>query len=470
MTLERGTKMDFKENKNYAFVSYSHADADIVLRCVNELRKSGFNIWTDEFLPYDQTGWDETVDSYIVNENCKRVLYFRSENSLTKENIFRELDLAHGIEKKITIINLFPNKDNDEVHKKLLLKSATYRKFRDIISYKASAIELAEAYSIKRIERELEAALEMNIKPEDISLEENKEGENFQVNHEVSQNQVSAEVSDKPKITDMKEKVETTKIPDKADTTDGKSESPKKISFRVYGQRFELNQADFMSKVYERVLNRNLDQLDLVVSTQQNVAYANQVPESKKVYFRPEKEIIVGQQKVWIGTSYSKSGKFTQIAKLFKVLGLNPKEILEIDNETLPAVKATSANVERVKEKEREREGIQFSLYGKGYVATNQSDYMLMIYEILLKLHPDQLEEITKQQNHVMYEDKQKAESIPYFRGSKVFNIAGHEVRVGTSFDLKSKLRHIVKLFDLLAVPYNEYSSQELQLPIGSGT
>ena len=96
----------FDSDKPYIFVSYSHRDKEAVEKTVGELfSRYGINIWYDVEL-FAGKNWDTVAIRALRSKNCMAVLYFASEDSLTSENVEKELDTACAFKKKIIPVNL----------------------------------------------------------------------------------------------------------------------------------------------------------------------------------------------------------------------------------------------------------------------------------------------------------------------------------------------------------------------------
>lgn len=77
----------------YIFVSYSHADTDIVTEDLNRLHRDGFRIWYDKKLG-PSTKWRNEIGDFIENNNCKIFLLFFSKKSIASEFVCNEITLA----------------------------------------------------------------------------------------------------------------------------------------------------------------------------------------------------------------------------------------------------------------------------------------------------------------------------------------------------------------------------------------
>ncbi len=79
-------------NHPYIFVSYSSADSIQVYSDIIRLQEYGVNIWIDTELDFHVgERWQSRVHAAMKSANCKAVLFFVSEASLTSSNVYDEL-------------------------------------------------------------------------------------------------------------------------------------------------------------------------------------------------------------------------------------------------------------------------------------------------------------------------------------------------------------------------------------------
>lgn len=79
----------------YAFISYSHDphDAQIVMNVFNVLYNKGYNLWIDTAnMPHDENAWSDCAIGALRNKRCTFAFFFRSESSMSKETIAKELE------------------------------------------------------------------------------------------------------------------------------------------------------------------------------------------------------------------------------------------------------------------------------------------------------------------------------------------------------------------------------------------
>jgi len=139
--------------KNFAFISYAHDEIDtrIVRSVFKKLYDKGWNLWIDTAnIPRDQNAWSKAAKKALVHyKTCKIALFFRSEESLIREPIRKELELidnAEHINRTVTI-DIF-QKYKSATEYKVYLQNADAVKFDicdeicDIVDTENSAIRL----------------------------------------------------------------------------------------------------------------------------------------------------------------------------------------------------------------------------------------------------------------------------------------------------------------------------------------
>lgn len=87
----------YEGNKPYIFVSYSHKDKAIVMRCIEALERRGFRIWFDGGIEAGSE-WPEYIANHLAGCSC--ILAFISANFADSKNCRRELALAQDLEKE----------------------------------------------------------------------------------------------------------------------------------------------------------------------------------------------------------------------------------------------------------------------------------------------------------------------------------------------------------------------------------
>ena len=77
----------------YVFISYSSTDKKTVHEDVAEFQRRGYNVWVDTAnLDLTKDSWRDDVYPAVASENCKKVLFYLSEDSLLSVNCAKELE------------------------------------------------------------------------------------------------------------------------------------------------------------------------------------------------------------------------------------------------------------------------------------------------------------------------------------------------------------------------------------------
>jgi hypothetical protein len=89
--------------KPYAFVSYAHADGELVFREIRKLNEAGYRIWYDEGIE-PGNDWPEHIAKAVID--CSLFLMFTSPRSVASENCRNEVNLALNRKKKFLAVYL----------------------------------------------------------------------------------------------------------------------------------------------------------------------------------------------------------------------------------------------------------------------------------------------------------------------------------------------------------------------------
>ncbi|MGN0267445.1 MAG: toll/interleukin-1 receptor domain-containing protein [Lachnospiraceae bacterium] len=95
------------DNKDlpYAFISYSHNDANIVYPILKQLQDNGYRFWYDQGI-VSGTKWADYISDWLTHENCTNFVVFISKNSVRSENVQDEIHLARKYKKSCLVIYL----------------------------------------------------------------------------------------------------------------------------------------------------------------------------------------------------------------------------------------------------------------------------------------------------------------------------------------------------------------------------
>ena len=93
------------KEKPYSFISYSHADAEVVYPILEQLCGNGYRIWFDQHIE-GGTKWAENIHEWLTNENCVKFIILISRNSVESEYVEDEVNLARKYKKSCLVIYL----------------------------------------------------------------------------------------------------------------------------------------------------------------------------------------------------------------------------------------------------------------------------------------------------------------------------------------------------------------------------
>lgn len=96
----------YKGNEPYVFVSYSHADEEVVFAEIRWLQEQGVNVWYDTASIGAGSEWSEVLAKAI--EECSFLIFFITPNSVASENCRREVNFAIAEGRNILAVHLAP--------------------------------------------------------------------------------------------------------------------------------------------------------------------------------------------------------------------------------------------------------------------------------------------------------------------------------------------------------------------------
>jgi len=96
-----------QSNRNYFFISYSHADSSLVYEILNELYDKGANFWYDsELSPGDI--WNEKVKEKLCDTRCCGIIWFISSSSLNSDAVYKEIQIYDKLKNEMPKLALIP--------------------------------------------------------------------------------------------------------------------------------------------------------------------------------------------------------------------------------------------------------------------------------------------------------------------------------------------------------------------------
>jgi len=93
----------------YSFVSYAHADSEIVFPIIKELHSRGVLMWYDNGIESGHE-WSQVLGDRILN--CDKLLLFISPDSIQSHHVRQEINFANSKRKQILPVYIKPTKLN----------------------------------------------------------------------------------------------------------------------------------------------------------------------------------------------------------------------------------------------------------------------------------------------------------------------------------------------------------------------
>jgi hypothetical protein len=93
----------------YVFISYAHADSDIVFPIINELNNRKIIMWYDEGIEAGSE-WPQVIADKILK--CSKFMLFISPNSMKSRNVRQEINFANSNHKQILPVYIKKTKVN----------------------------------------------------------------------------------------------------------------------------------------------------------------------------------------------------------------------------------------------------------------------------------------------------------------------------------------------------------------------
>lgn len=98
-------------NRPFVLISYSHANEELVREVFVELWDRGYNLWLDRAkLAHAEYSWTRNVKGALSNENCRLVIFFRSEASVASESCREELLTALRRKLRCAVVDVWKQK------------------------------------------------------------------------------------------------------------------------------------------------------------------------------------------------------------------------------------------------------------------------------------------------------------------------------------------------------------------------
>ena len=95
----------YEGTEPYIFISYAHADSDMVFPIITKLHKMGYRVWYDEGID-PGSEWPAVIERHL--KHCEMCLLFITPVSITRRNVRKEINYADSLDKTIISIYMKP--------------------------------------------------------------------------------------------------------------------------------------------------------------------------------------------------------------------------------------------------------------------------------------------------------------------------------------------------------------------------
>lgn len=445
----------YNPQKPYIFISYSHANIDVMEKTVSELySRYGINIWYDVEL-FAGKNWDDVALPRLRSPKCKAVLFFASTDALTSENVEKELDKAKFHEKIIIPIN-FEEKAFDNLVKKDIVE-----KYNDTCPEKVNIAERIISNHLDSKLKYIKVDLDSDSYYNDIrrAIEINAPDIEMCAAAAPASN---SEAAPQPKAAPAPAQTEPSKEDSASEKTKTRAAtSTGDITYTIYGKEYTDNQANMMLNVFYKVLKQHPDAVDKILADPEKPlmrcasAVNYELPENKKASmpsrYNSGRYFNIEGRGIFIGTGLNYPEKLRNISQLLTLCG-EDFSILQSEQIELPdnvKTKASSGGAE------------SYSICGKEY-SGNQTQMMVDALKFLVEKHFDKREELAGLLS-IKLSPMSALSDIPYFRGGEEFSYQGVTYSIGTSFGRPDKLKQIAKAINICGEDISQFQIDGLE-------
>lgn len=442
----------------FAFISYSHDDYDsqIVMNVFKQLMGRGHNLWIDiANMPADEHTWKKSARDALRNRNCRLAFFFRSESSMVKETIAKELKTIIILKhiKSIVTVDIWHEDDMDA---DTYYAEVMNDKFKDIdscdricecVSTECNAIRLAgdAGNDILRLVEEMEEELK--------AMEDSTTGSDD-----------GDVVIDKTDDNEEDESTEGIIDDDVVDETDSENEDEdhreiikETVEIVSDGSIFHIKGRD---GAYDAFYRKDADRYTVLRGSK--VRYS-ETYSPKKIWEQNKENITAG------GYLLSDIGglAISAAAKLIEGTATSGKELddpekrMDVNESCLVMFDAsktlgeTGGVIIPAKKKSEFSDGYHYHIFGVEYHAgrREQANLMYDTFNALTNKHPERVTDIAEKCTSVSKKDDvseagTRNSKPPYFRMCKEFTISGVEYVVGSSYGFEPKIAEIYRMID----------------------
>ena len=450
--------------KPFVFISYSHDDHDsqIVMNVFKELMARGHNLWIDiANMPTNEDTWKKSAIEALRNKNCILAFFFRSESSMVKDTIAKELSTIKKLKhiKAIVAIDIWHDDDmNAEKYYVDVLNDESMdigscETICECVSTECKAIRLARdaGNNIKDLVKEIEEELE----------EKRVCADKDQLTGNESIKNDSEDEKEKTKDVAVAEQKETSAEGEPADE-DETTDCEEGYTYTIFGKVYHAGkreQGKLMYDTFAALAERCPEKIALLTKrTSVDLVDAVTMPNTKEAYptyFRNCAQFSVLGKEYLVGTSYGLPAKLAEIRGMLKLCGESADKF-ELHG-YVAQTSERSASGGNLRDKEalviqqyvqdaiEDETQMHAAFFGKFVTESNVANAYAVTMGLLLQKYPELLTADKK----LMTDDESIAQN---YRSAKAIEVDGNRYYVEThsSTDAKREnIRKIVKCLNL---------------------
>lgn len=230
------------------------------------------------------------------------------------------------------------------------------------------------------------------------------------------------------------------------------------VTYTLYGETYLKSQAQMMIHVFDTVLRRHSDFIELALLQMKclsSVDYSQdyEALRNAAASFRTRKTLQIEGNTICVATSYNMKQKIQLITQLFTICHEEYQELV-IDGWMFPA--GRKYDVQKTVSNTSLKKGIRYELFGKVY-ESNQTAMMYRVFEEVFKRVPTVIDWAIENLTCVSAVDysipENRMDMPPYFRSCHMLSVEGKSVCIGSSYGSGDKIRLIDKLLHGAGLP-----------------
>lgn len=463
--------------KPFAFISYSHDDYDsqIVMNVFKQLMDRGHNLWIDTAnMPADEHTWKKSARDALRNRNCKLAFFFRSESSMVKETIAKELKTIILLKhiKSIVTLDIWheDGMDADTYYAEVMNDESkdidSCDRICECVSTECKAIRLAGDAGndilnlAEEMEEELKAieSITTDSSGGDIVIDNGEdESDEDDADDEVVDETDSDNEDESQSVKAIKETVQIVSHGNIFHTKGRDGYHYYIFGVEYYAGRRE--QANLMYDTFNALTNKHPEKVMDIAEKCTSVSKKDDVSDAgtrnaKPPYFRMCKEYTVSGVEYVVGSSYGFEAKIAEIYRMIDACG-DDRSVFELEGFEQKKKKDKTDSTRRQSEKAQNAE-FEYTLWGILHTANKMSDMMHDVFDLIAEKYSDKISDIAASDSISSVARKEDVEGhrlppgkLNYFRSSREHCVGKNIYYVGTSYNRSQGIGQLERMLKI---------------------